>query len=254
MEYKNYYEVLGVSRLASQAEIKAAYRKLAKKYHPDRNQTPGATEKFKELTMAYTVLGNEEKRGKYDTYGNEDVNGGLNARKAGSNQKRKNTSGEHEPIRPDLREIRKEDFEKASGSGVKKARKKKKNKGNVSQAELDAKAQKKAKWKKAGKIILIVFLILSIVGIAFLPVYFLALAPNNRIDIPGSEPTDHEIDSETLLEGKCEEYIQEGEISDDKYESIPDERPLDKDPYTDNTDDDLYGRGQKATESTEKIK
>ena len=64
MEYKDYYKVLGVERTAKQDEIKKAYRKLAVKYHPDKN--PGdkaAEEKFKEISEAYQVLGNEESRG-----------------------------------------------------------------------------------------------------------------------------------------------------------------------------------------------
>jgi len=70
MEYKNYYEILGVDKNASQDEIKKAYRKLAKKYHPDTN--PGnreAESKFKEINEAYEVLGDEEKRKKYDQLG-----------------------------------------------------------------------------------------------------------------------------------------------------------------------------------------
>lgn len=73
---KDYYEILGVSRTASKEEIKKAYKKLAMKYHPDRN--PGnkeAEEKFKEITEAYEVLANDEKRAMYDRYGHVDFNG-----------------------------------------------------------------------------------------------------------------------------------------------------------------------------------
>ena len=68
--YKDYYDTLGVSRGASQKEIKSAFRKLAAKYHPDRNKNdPQAEERFKEVNEAYTVLSDEEKRQFYDQYG-----------------------------------------------------------------------------------------------------------------------------------------------------------------------------------------
>ncbi len=72
MDYKNYYKILGVSRDASAAEIKKAYRKLAVQYHPDK--TSGdvkAEEKFKEVSEAYEVLSDVEKRNKYDTLGED---------------------------------------------------------------------------------------------------------------------------------------------------------------------------------------
>src|SRR5512133_3354039 len=70
MDYKDYYQILGVSRTASADEIRAAYRKLALKYHPDRN--PGnkqAEEKFKEMNEAYQVLSDSQKRARYDQLG-----------------------------------------------------------------------------------------------------------------------------------------------------------------------------------------
>lgn len=69
MEYKDYYEILGVKREATQAEIKSAYRKLAKKYHPDVNKTPEASAKFKDINEAFEVLGDKDKRSRYDSLG-----------------------------------------------------------------------------------------------------------------------------------------------------------------------------------------
>ena len=69
MEYKDYYATLGVGKNATQDEIQRAYRKLARKYHPDVNKVPGAEEKFKEVGEAYEVLKNPDKRTKYDRYG-----------------------------------------------------------------------------------------------------------------------------------------------------------------------------------------
>lgn len=69
MEFKDYYETLGIERNATQDETKRAYRKLARKYHPDINKSPDAEEKFKELAEAYEVLGDPEKRAAYDQLG-----------------------------------------------------------------------------------------------------------------------------------------------------------------------------------------
>jgi molecular chaperone DnaJ len=66
---KDYYDVLSIQRSASKEEIKNSYRKLALQYHPDRNKSPGAEEKFKEISEAYAVLSDDEKRKRYDTYG-----------------------------------------------------------------------------------------------------------------------------------------------------------------------------------------
>lgn len=66
MEFRDYYEALGVKQGADEAEIKAAYRKLARKYHPDRNKEAGAEDKFKAISEAYEVLHDKEKRASYD--------------------------------------------------------------------------------------------------------------------------------------------------------------------------------------------
>ncbi len=69
MEFKDYYETLGVKRDASQEEIQKAYRKLARKLHPDVNKDPKAEARFKEIGEANEVLKDPEKRKKYDQYG-----------------------------------------------------------------------------------------------------------------------------------------------------------------------------------------
>ncbi|MDH5811143.1 MAG: molecular chaperone DnaJ [Candidatus Methanomethylicaceae archaeon] len=69
---KDYYEILGVPRNATKEQIKDAYRRLAMQYHPDRNKSPDAEEKFKEISEAYAVLSDDEKRRQYDLLGRAD--------------------------------------------------------------------------------------------------------------------------------------------------------------------------------------
>ncbi len=76
---KDYYNILGISRDASESEIKKAYRKLALKYHPDKNKSPGAEDKFKLAAEAYEVLSDPQKKSTYDRFGEEGVKGNASA-------------------------------------------------------------------------------------------------------------------------------------------------------------------------------
>ncbi len=69
MEFRDYYSTLGIGRSATEDEIQAAYRKLARRYHPDLNKISDAEERFKEIAEAYEVLGDSDRRSKYDRYG-----------------------------------------------------------------------------------------------------------------------------------------------------------------------------------------
>lgn len=72
---KDYYKILGVSRDASEQDLKKAYKKMALKYHPDKNKSPGAEEKFKDIAEAYEVLSDPQKREVFDKYGEEGLKG-----------------------------------------------------------------------------------------------------------------------------------------------------------------------------------
>lgn len=74
---KDFYKILGIQKGANDDEIKKAYRKLALKYHPDKNKTTGAEERFKEIAEAYEVLSDKKKRDIYDQYGEEGLHGGV---------------------------------------------------------------------------------------------------------------------------------------------------------------------------------
>ena len=72
---RDYYEILGISKNASKDDVKKAYRKLALKYHPDKNKSPGAADQFKEISESYGVLSDDEKRNMYDRYGHAGIDG-----------------------------------------------------------------------------------------------------------------------------------------------------------------------------------
>lgn len=74
IERKDYYEILGLKNNASEDEIRKAYKKLAIKFHPDKNKSNYAEEAFKKISHSFNVLSNKEKRSNYDKFGTEDEN------------------------------------------------------------------------------------------------------------------------------------------------------------------------------------
>lgn len=81
----DYYSTLGVSKGATEKEIKSAYRKLAMQWHPDRNKSSGASDKFKQINEAYEVLSDSAKKSKYDTYGHDNFKrGGMGSASGGA--------------------------------------------------------------------------------------------------------------------------------------------------------------------------
>src|SRR5437016_288435 len=77
MAERDFYQILGVAKTSSPEELKKAYRKLALEYHPDRNKTKDAEDKFKEINRAYEVLSDPQKRQQYDQFGTSAFEGGA---------------------------------------------------------------------------------------------------------------------------------------------------------------------------------
>ncbi|WP_341756807.1 MULTISPECIES: molecular chaperone DnaJ [unclassified Candidatus Tisiphia] len=115
MSTKDYYQILGVNKSASQAEIKKAYHKLAMQYHPDRNsQDQQAEKKFKEISSAYDVLKDEQKRAAYDRFGHEAFHNSGGASSAG-----RHSGGR---ANPDLNDIFGDFFNDFMGGGARRQR------------------------------------------------------------------------------------------------------------------------------------
>ena len=135
MAGRDYYDVLGVSRSADGKELKRAYRQLARKFHPDVNKEPDAEQKFKEISNAYEVLSDDQKKAIYDRFGEDGLKGGMGGMggMGGQRQARNRpTQGDDERydleidfleavfgVEKELDTMRLENCDKCSGSGVK---------------------------------------------------------------------------------------------------------------------------------------
>ncbi|XP_002122467.2 dnaJ homolog subfamily B member 14-like [Ciona intestinalis] len=94
---KDYYDILGVSKEASEVELKKAYRKMALQLHPDKNTAPGATDAFKSVGKAFSVLNDSEKRHQYDLYGPEGLSSVRSRRRNSSSDEYENDNAEFDP-------------------------------------------------------------------------------------------------------------------------------------------------------------
>ena len=132
MAGRDYYDVLGVSRSADGKELKRAYRQLARKFHPDVNKEPDAEQKFKEISNAYEVLSDDQKKAIYDRFGEDGLKGGMGGMGGQRQARNRPTQGDDERydleidfleavfgVEKELDTMRLENCDKCSGSGVK---------------------------------------------------------------------------------------------------------------------------------------
>jgi len=96
-EKRDYYDILGVSKRATDEQLKIAFRKKALEYHPDRNKSKDAEEKFKEINEAYQILSDSEKRAKYDQFGHAGVTGAAGSAGFPSSRAPRRSRGNGQP-------------------------------------------------------------------------------------------------------------------------------------------------------------